>query len=257
MTEHGFASLFEMPNNGLGVIWLDGRQMVKDREHGPMSIRFASYDSGWKQTADAAMDAKVCECCSTSAAITSDGPIAVYRDRTDNEIRDIYATRLEGGKWTDGKPVHDDHWHIEACPVNGPSVSARGKDVVVGWFTSKGDNGEAYVAFSQDSGRTFGDPIRLDDASTLGRVDVEMLEDGSAVASWVEFANKRGQFSIRRIERSGKKSPATVIAGATGGRVSGVPRLARLGNQLVFAWGETPANGGPASLKTATATLPH
>jgi len=257
VTEHGFASLFELSDHGLGVIWLDGRQMVKDRDHGPMSIRYASYDPQWKQTTDAAIDAKVCECCSTSAAMTTDGPIAVYRDRTDAEIRDIYATRFENGKWTDGRPVHNDNWHIDACPVNGPSVSANGRDVVVGWFTTKDNVGQAYVAFSQDGGRTFGDPIRLDDASTLGRVSVSMLEDGSAAATWVEFADKRGQFGIRHIERSGKKSPAVVIAGASGGRVSGVPRFARLGNQLVFAWSETPANGGPPSVKTATAQLPH
>jgi len=257
VTEHGFATLFEQPNHDLGVVYLDGRGMVKDREHGPMSIRYASYDSQWKQTADAAVDTKVCECCSTSAALTTDGPIAVYRDRTDTEIRDIYVTRLENGKWTDGKAVHDDGWKIDACPVNGPSVSANGRDVVVGWFTTKDNMGEAYVAFSQDGGKTFGDPIRLDDAGTLGRVSVSMLEDGSAAATWVEFKDKRGQFSIRRVMKSGQKTPAVVIAGATGGRVSGVPRFARLGNQLVFAWSETPANGGPPSIKTATAQLPH
>jgi len=32
-TQHGFASLFELPGNGLGLVWLDGRQQVKDREH--------------------------------------------------------------------------------------------------------------------------------------------------------------------------------------------------------------------------------
>ena len=257
VTEHGFATLFEQPNHDLGVVYLDGRGMVKDREHGPMSIRYASYDSQWKQTADAAIDTKVCECCSTSAALTTDGPIAVYRDRTDAEIRDIYVTRLENGKWTDGKAVHDDRWKIDACPVNGPSVSANGRDVVVGWFTTKDNVGQAYVAFSQDGGKTFADPIRLDDAGTLGRVTVSMLEDGSAAATWVEFKDKRGQFSIRHITRSGQKSPALVIAGAAGGRVSGVPRFARLGNQLVFAWSETPASGGPPSVKTATAVLPH
>ncbi len=257
VTEHGFATLFEQPDHNLGVVYLDGRGMVKDREHGPMSIRYASYDSQWKQTADAAVDAKVCECCSTSAALTSDGPIAVYRNRTDAEIRDIYVTRLENGTWTDGKAVHDDGWKIDACPVNGPSVSANGRDVVVGWFTTKDNVGQAYVAFSQDGGRTFGDPIRLDDAGTLGRVSVSMLEDGSAAATWVEFKNQRGQFSIRRVLKSGQKTPAVVIAGATGGRVAGVPRFARLGNQMVFAWSETPANGGPASVKTATAVLPH
>ena len=42
-TEHGFASLFQMPGAGLGLVWLDGRQM-KQGEHqgmdaGPMRGR--------------------------------------------------------------------------------------------------------------------------------------------------------------------------------------------------------------------------
>jgi hypothetical protein len=259
-TQHGFASLFEVPGKGLGLVWLDGRLQVKDREHGPMSLRYASYDAQWKQVADVPIDAKVCDCCPTSVAITSDGPVTAFRNRTDDEIRDIYVSRLEGDTWTDGKAIHDDGWHIEACPVNGPVVSAHGRDVAIAWFTTHDDQGQSYAAMSTDAGRTWSAPIRLDEAGSLGRVDVETLDDGSAVATWVEFANQRAQFRMRRIERSGAKSPALVIAGASGGRVSGVPRLARQGNLLVFAWVETPEKGGlpgDKALKSATATLPH
>ena len=260
VTQHGFASLFEVPGQGLGLVWLDGRQTVTDRETGPMSLRYASYDAQWKQNADMPIDAKVCDCCPTSVAVTSDGLVTAFRNRTDDEIRDIYVSRLEGGKWTDGKAVHDDGWKIPSCPVNGPVVSAHGRDLAIAWFTTRDDKGEAYAALSADAGRTWGDPIRLDEAGSLGRVDVEMLDDGSAVATWVEFANMRAQFRARRIERSGAKSPAVTIAGASGDRVSGIPRVARQGNQLVFAWVETPEKGGlpgDKALKSATATLPH
>ena len=257
ITQHAFASLFEIPGQGLGVVWLDGRQTVTNRESGPMSIRFASYDAQWKQRADTLIDAKVCDCCTTSVALTTDGLITAFRNRTDEEIRDIYVSRLEGDKWTEGKPVHDDGWHVTACPVNGPVVSAVGRDVAISWFTTHDDQGQAFAALSSDAGRTWTNPIRLDEAGSLGHVDVEMLEDGSALATWEEFADKRGQFRARRVEKSGAKSPAIVIAGASGGRVSGVPRLARLGNQLVFAWTERPEKGGSGTVKTATATLTH
>jgi hypothetical protein len=111
--------------------------------------------------------------------------------------------------------------------------------------------------FSNDAGRSFGNPVRLDDASSLGKVDVEMLDDGSAVATWVEFANQRSSFRLRHIERSGMKSAPITIAGAAGGRIGGVPRLARAGDELVFAWVETPESGGIGTVKTAVATLPH
>ena len=257
ITQHAFASLFDIPGQGLGVVWLDGRQTVTNRESGPMSIRFASYDAQWKQRADTLIDAKVCDCCTTSVALTTDGLITAFRNRTDEEIQDIYVSRLEGDKWTEGKAIHDDGWHITACPVNGPVVSAVGRDVAVAWFTTHDDQGQAFAALSSDAGRTWTNPIRLDDAGSLGHVDVEMLEDGSALATWEEFADKRGRFHARRIEKSGAKSPAIVIAGASGGRVSGVPRLTRLGNQPVFAWTERPDRGGNGTVKTATATLSH
>jgi len=258
ITQHAFATLFELANGNLGVVWLDGRLTVKDREHGPMTLRYGAYNAQWAQVSDRGIDVKVCDCCTTSVAMTADGPIAVYRNRTDDEIRDIYVTRYENGGWTAGKTVHDDGWSIHACPVNGPSISANGRNVAVAWFVAKNDQGQAFAAFSNDAGRTWGQQIRLDDAASLGKVEIEMLDDGSAVAAWMEFANQRSQFRVRRIEASGAKSAPVTVAGAAGtGRAGGVPRMARSGSELVFAWVDTPENGGIGGVKTATAALPH
>ena len=255
-TQHGFATLFEMADKSLGLVWLDGRDMdpAKAKENGAMDVYFASFDSAWKQTAEASINARVCECCQTSVATTADGPIVAFRDRTADDIRDIHVTRIEQGKWTDAVSVHDDKWKIDACPVNGPAVAARGKDVAVAWFTALDDNGKAYAAFSKDSGRTWGSPIRLDEGSALGHVDVELLDDGSAMATWVEFANERSQFRARKIQASGERSKAIVIAGEGAARVSGYPRLAKRGTDLVFAWTES-SGPGMQEVKAAVGRL--
>lgn len=151
---------------------------------------------------------RVCECCPTAAAVTADGPIIAYRDRSPDEIRDIYVSRLVSGKWSEPAAVHRDNWKIAAYPVNGPALSANGKKVATAWFTAKGDVGHTFVAFSSDSGRSFNAPIQLDDASALGRVDVALLDDGSAAATWIEFADGKAHFRLRRITRSGERSPA-------------------------------------------------
>jgi hypothetical protein len=258
--EHGFASLFQMPGAGLGLIWLDGRAMGSAEGHdahgateGAMSVRYGTFDRAWKQTNEMPVDLRVCECCPTTAAMTSEGPIVAYRNRTEDEIRDIYVSRMENGKWTDGKPVHDDHWKIAACPVNGPMLSARGRAVVLAWFTVKDDVGHAYAAFSSDAGRTFGAPIRLDETSALGRVDVALLPDGSALATWIEFANQKSSFSMRRVNASGRTSPITAVSAISGARASGYPRIAVHGDEAVFAWTENEA--GQASIKTAALPL--
>lgn len=255
-TEHGFASLFRDPS-GLGLIWLDGRAMTPgDHGHagGAMTLRAARFDLGGRQIDESLVDDRVCECCPTSAAVTAEGPLVVYRNRADGEIRDIYASRRLDGSWSSPAPVFDDRWEFPACPVNGPAAAASGRDVVVAWFTVRDGQGHAYVSFSSDAGRTFGAPVRLDDEASLGRVDVELLDDRSAVAAWIEYADDRAEWRMRRVAPGGARSAATPIARVSAGRSSGYPRLARHGRELVLAW--TDVEGEHTAVRTAIVPTP-
>lgn len=259
--EHGFASLFQMPGAGLGLVWLDGRAMVKPtgrdahaEPSGAMSLRAAVYDRSGKRVREGPVDLRVCECCPTATAVTSDGPIVAYRDRSHDEIRDIYTSRFVDGTWTQPSPVHRDNWKIAACPVNGPALSAEGRTVAIAWFTAEADTGHAFVAFSSDAGVTFGDPIRLDEQAALGRVDVQLLDDGSAVATWIEAGTGTAQLAGRRVQPTGGKSASFAIAGLAATRASGYPRMARFGSEIVFAWTEA---GETSRVRTAMLQLPR
>jgi hypothetical protein len=149
--------------------------------------------------------------------------------------------------------VHADGWKIAACPVNGPMLSARGRQVVLAWFTAVGDVGHAYVTFSNDAGRSFGPRIRVDDVATQGRVDVELLPDGSAVASWIELKEGRAAFMVRKLSPAGARSLPVEVAALEGSRTSGYPRIARSGDELLFAW--TDRAGRSTVVRTAVATL--
>ena len=87
-----------------------------------MSLRATAFGRDWKQTTEAAVDARVCDCCPTTTALTADGPIAAFRNRSEQEVRDIYVTRFERGRWTEPRAAHEDGWKIAACPVNGPML---------------------------------------------------------------------------------------------------------------------------------------
>ena len=128
------------------------------------------------------MDLRVCECCPTAAAMTSDGPIVAFRNRGPDEMRDIHVARLENGKWTESKAVHNDGGIFPACPVNGPALSARGRDVAVAWYTGVNVEPKSYVAFSSDAGRTLGSPILIDGNGSpgLGPENAERLWSGGA-----------------------------------------------------------------------------
>ena len=245
-SEHGFASLFEAPGGSLGLVWLDGRSMKQ------IGLRTATFDRDWAQLSEDAVDTRVCDCCPTAVAVTAAGPIVAFRDRSDDETRDIAVSRLVDETWTEPVVVHNDGWHLNGCPVNGPALSASGRDVAVAWFTAPGDQGHAFVAFSQNAGATFGPPVRVDENGSLGRVDVELMPDGSAMVSWIEFAEKQAAFMVRRVERSGRRSDATTVTAIGENRSSAYPRMARRGHELIFAWTD-PEN---LRVQTATARVP-
>ena len=83
-------------------------------------------------------------------------------------------------------------------------------------------------------------------------MDVQLLRDGSAIATWIEFADGKAQFKMRRVQASGQRGDASPVAGIGSGRSSGYPRMARFGDELVFAWTET---GDTAGVRTATARV--
>jgi len=255
-TQHGFVSLFEMPGaTPLGLVWLDGRLTTPaadpdDDAVGEMTLRSARYDASWQQQADDGVDLRVCDCCPTSAASTSDGVVVAYRNRSADEIRDIYVTRLVNGKWSEPAVVHNDGWKIDGCPVNGPAVSANGKDVVVAWFAAPQDQGHSFVAFSQDSGGTFGQPIRVDDEGSFGRMAVAMMPDGSAVVSWIELASGQAAFKIRRIGRDGSRSAAATVVDVGARRGTSYPRMVRSERELILTW-----TGDESRVETAVVAI--
>ena len=109
------------------------------------------------------------------------------------------------------------------------------------------------VAFSNDAGRTFGERIRVDDVASQGRVDVELLTDGSAAASWIELAAGRATFMVRRLSPRGTRSLPVQVATLQGSRTSGYPRIAASGEALMFAWTDTA--GARTTVRTAMAAL--
>ena len=259
-TEHGFVSLIPLRDGRLGALWLDGRNMknMKD-DHGEdkplpvsMTLRYASIDANGRLAEEAELDERVCECCQTSAALSSDGVIAVYRDRSHGEVRDIYSVRQASGTWVRPQLVYPDNWEINGCPVNGPAIAASGRNVAIAWFTGVLNKPSVKIAFSQDAGATFGAPILVDDGETQGRVDVLLLPDNSALVCWLSGNADGGAIKVRRVASDGSVGPPAVIAHTDISRSSGFPRMALLGNEVHFAWTEF---GKPSKVRTAVADI--
>jgi len=245
--QHGFVSMVPTPDAKLAAIWLDGRNMPSEEE-GDMALMYTTIAANGTLGPETQIDNRACECCKTSMTATADGLVAVYRDRSDKEIRDISIVRYANGRWSQPQALTNDGWEIDGCPINGPAVSANGRNIAVAWFTAPDDDKpQVYVLMSADSGKTFGKKIRIDDGNPLGRVDVVSRSSGAAVVSWVERTSQGAQVRMREVAANGTAAAPMNVSG-TAGLGSGVfPRIVRSGDDIVVAWTDA---SKPAQIRT-------
>lgn len=253
-TEHGFVSIVPW-NGGAALVWLDGRQMAAgaagegrpsghELMSGAMSVRFTTLGPDGGLGDDVLLDDRACECCQTALAVTAGGLIAAYRDRSEEEVRDIAVVRWTAGRWSDPVRVAPDDWHIAGCPVNGPQLAARGDTVAIAWFTAPEERARVFAAFSTDGGASFGPPIRVDDGTPRGRVDVELLRDGAALVTWLELTELDAEVRARAVRPDGRAGASIVVAATDEARSSGFPRIVRVGDDVLVAWTVVGDSGG-------------
>ncbi|HKR63983.1 MAG TPA: sialidase family protein [Thermoanaerobaculia bacterium] len=238
--EHGFVSMLARPEGGVTVAWLDGRETSEGHGHhhaGTTQLRSVELDAALNASGETVVDARVCDCCGTSMARTTRGAALVYRDRLEKEVRDISIVTQAAGKWSAPARVHADDWTIEGCPVNGPQIDARGKDAAVAWFTLAHDQPRVNVAFSHDGGATWSNATRIDTSKSFGHVDVLLLNDDSALVTWIESA---GIFA-RRVRSDGHADAPVRLSDANEARRVGFPRMTLAGKTAFFAWTDTAA----------------
>ena len=246
--EHGFVSFFrDMTNNDLGLVWLDGRNMgTGDDENGYGAMNL--YQSGFMSSGDLKWEMKlddmVCECCPTSAVNTDNALLIAYRDRSEEEIRDISILRYADGYWFEPYTVHNDGWKITGCPVNGPKLTAQENDVAIAWFTSPDNTPKVNVAFSVSEGASFEAPIRVDLSRPIGRVDLIWISDNEVMVSWIEIGEETTNILTTIVTKNGSAGTPHIISEIAPGRVSGYPQMERAEDRVFFAWTEGGEDGG-------------
>ena len=255
-SEHGFVSMIPYKEDSFFITWLDGRNTAGGHGHGgagAMTVRAGTITSKGDILNVAELDSKTCDCCQTSAAITANGPIVVYRDRSNEEIRDIYISRYIDSVWTSPKAIYNDNWKISGCPVNGPKTVALDNALAITWFTNADAQAKVKLIFSENSGETFNEPILIDDTNPLGRVDLVMLDKENALVSWITELDKKTVIKAMKVDVTGKKNDAVVVAELDGSRASGFPQMEIVNDKALFAW--TDVLNEKTTVKTASISL--
>ncbi|MFT7686532.1 MAG: hypothetical protein ACI9FB_001877 [Candidatus Azotimanducaceae bacterium] len=241
--EHGFVSMLPMAGNKTFITWLDGRlTKTKDEQGHPggMTLRAGVFDGEGKVLEDWLLDDLTCDCCQTSAAMSGTGPMVAYRDRTKDEVRDIYITRLENDTWSEPVAISNDNWIVAGCPVNGPDIASKNDLTAVAWFSAKNDHPEVKLVFSHDDGQTFSDPVVVASKTTNGRVGVTILDSGLVAVTWLETAGEDAKIMMaiydKELEKSAVLVESLVIAETKSSRRSGFPTVESIGNQIFVTW---------------------
>ena len=261
-TEHGFVSLHP-DKDGAHAVWLDGRNMQSaghdsHSDHAKrsslenikgMTMRYAYINNQGQVSERTELDSLTCDCCQTTMTQTNDGVVIAYRDREvkslDSEIRDIKVLYNNSGEWLESKNIPVDNWNIQACPVNGPVLVAQKNKLALAWFTAAETKAKIQVAFSNDNGRSFLEPMVIDETNNLGRVAIDWLNAETIFISWIGMSKENTALLYRIVKLDGTMSDTQVVSQIDMSRSSGVPQVAQVSeNKVLLTWtkaGERPS----------------
>jgi hypothetical protein len=238
-SEHSFSSIAATGRDRATVIWLDARDYESQHRYRLMA---ATLNFKGEVTNETTIDDDTCTCCPTAFVATPTGGVAAYRGHSPQELRDIKVSRLAGEIWEVPRPVHDDNWHINGCPVSGPALSANKDRLAVLWFTGRDDQPQVEMELSEDLGKTFQAPQILDsrgkESRPIGHVAVSLLDSGGVVAVWLQQGRSEARIVGQRISKNGHRGELFVLARGTV-RGLGYPRLERAGFRVMVSWSGT------------------
>ena len=229
--EHGFADIIPLGDSFL-ISWLDGRNTVGHHgaHSGSMMVNWAIINSDGSVNSNETLDTRSCDCCHTALASVDGTPMLAYRDRSEEEVRDIAISRWNGTEFGDSAPWHQDNWQISGCPVNGPSVIDSHGEAALAWFTQATGTSELQFKVADSP------PITLSN-TTLGRIDALQHGRYSFISHLSNAADSDPSVDIIRLDSTDHSSKPTTfsITESSAQRASGIPRMAIINEELWIA----------------------
>jgi len=240
--EHGFVSLVPFPSGRLFASWLDGRGYTVAGEHADhdpaneMMLMGGYVAEDGTIEGEEVLDARVCDCCQTASVLSDHGLVTFYRDRSEEEIRDVTEVRWSENGWREPKALGEDAWKIAGCPVNGPQADAIEEQVAVVWFTAGNDDPRVQLSLSGDAGAHPSVPIKVNHKSAIGRADVALISKDLVAVSWIEVEETKGVLKIAIFTIDGQRIEEWNVTEIATERSSGFPQLSSDGSRLIVAW---------------------
>ena len=221
-TEHGFLSFFDTPDGDVGMVWLDGRQTPR-RRGAPKAQHGHGGGAGCapqrSTPCGAAPRAPTCSSMLASVIVARRRPSA--RARGAGRLPRSFGDRGAGHQRRAVRQRHSGNLAARCTPMAGrfgvPGQRARAGvigrhrgDCLVHRRRQRGAHARwrSRVTAAPRSVSRFASTT----AMPLGRVDVELLPDGSAVVVWIESSQGHADVRARRVFADGRRGPSAVVA---------------------------------------------
>lgn len=163
---HSFEGLTVTGDGTVLLAWIDSR----DGQHKAGTYVTRLTQRGTQIERAITLDTETCVCCRVSLSSGSPQTVAaMWRKVFPGHQRDMVLSlsRDDGRTFAPPSLIHDDHWHIQACPHRGGSVGIdNAHRLYASWYT-EGNNEQPRLLFAVSTdGRTFTPPQRLDHSAT-------------------------------------------------------------------------------------------
>jgi hypothetical protein len=261
----GWASLAVDAAGVAQVTWLDGRNAEPHHHHEgamampmpmPMPMRQDVFHAVWTGTAveaEHSVAPTACFCCKTATAVAPNGDVYIaWRNIYPVNLRDMAVARSTDGGRTFSAPVRvsEDHWHIDGCPEDGPSLAVTTDNVVhIVWPTLVGDASRQKAVFysaSRDDGQTFAPRTRIDNGTGVAAHPRLVALGAHVTAAWDENTSTGTRVYVRTVAPGRATGTASALGTVhvLGDAPSAVyPAIAASGTDAVVAWTQRTAGG--------------
>jgi hypothetical protein len=248
------------------VAWLDGRDAhaADGTPHGHVagshSMRqdvYAAVVPDRGPAAETRVATNVCFCCKTSVAVGPDGATYVaWRHVYPPNLRDVAVARSTDGIHFEAPVrVSEDHWQIDACPEDGPSLGVSDDGVVhVAWPTvlqGAASRKAIFYSTSADEGRSFSPRTRVDSPSgtAIAEHPQVAVNGTTAIVIWDEIRKDDDRIFMRAM--LGPAGNARAIDGSARGVY---PAAVVSDGAVVVAW--TSPAAGTSTIAVSRAPFP-
>lgn len=214
--------LHDMGSDGKGlvaVVWLDMRKVNK--EGGGTEVWVATSADGGKTWGEDRLayvnsGGTVCECCNPSITFGPKGEMFVMFRNALNGSRNMYLTASsDGGKtWSPATKLGEGTWMLNACPMDGGTVTASAGKPVTVWRRA----GSIYLSEPSKDERLIGEGIQpVVEFAKSGPVVV--WQEGSTLVHWrpdtgpAKTLAEKGQYPVLTPTKRGQVLAAWEASG--------------------------------------------